>query len=98
MIAALARGAPAPWVALIVGLLPVVGNLAFPLQLLYAGSVRGVSIAKFLVYDVLALIGSGVPIWGCRDSLLEHWSNHLGDLLVKTRLPLDRGRAELSAP
>ncbi len=97
-IAALARGAPAPWVALIVGLLPVVGNLAFPLQLLYAGSVRGGSIAKFLVYDILALIGSGVPIWGCQDSLLEHWSNHLGDLFVRTRLPLNRGRAQLSAP
>ena len=88
VVAALSRGAPAPWIALGVGFMPVVGNLAFPLQFLYVGTVKHTPIAKFLIYDYTALIGSAVPIWGCRDSLLEHWCNHLGDILVRNRRPL----------
>ena len=85
VIATFARGSPRPWIALIVGVLPVIGNLAFPLQLLYAGAVKEAAIAKFVVYDLLALLGSAVPIWGCQDSLLELWSNRLGDFLVRSR-------------
>ena len=59
--------------------------MAFPLQLLYAGAVKEAAIAKFVVYDLLALFGSAVPVWGCQDSLLELWSNRLGDFLVRSR-------------
>jgi hypothetical protein len=55
------------------------------LQLLYAGAVKEAAIAKFVVYDLLALFGSAVPVWGCQDSLLELWSNRLGDFLVRSR-------------
>ena len=86
--AALSRGAAAPWIALGVGFMPIIGNLAFPLQLLYVGSVNNTPIAKFLIYDYTALIGSIMPVWGCQDSFLEHWTNHLGDIVVKNRRPL----------
>jgi len=85
MVAALSRGASAPWIALCVGTLPVIGNLAFPLQLFYVGTVKNNPIAKFQIYDYLAIIGGGIPIWGCQDSQLEHWCNHLGDILIKSR-------------
>lgn len=85
VIAAIGRGAAARWIALGVGIVPVVGNLAFPLQLLYSGRVDGSPIAKFLVYNYASMLGRTVPVWGCRDSLLEHWCNHLGDLVVRDR-------------
>ena len=98
VVATFFRGSPRPWIALAVGLLPMVGNLAFPLQLLYAGAVREAAIAKFIVYDGLARLGSAVPIWGCPDSLLEHWSNHLGDVLVRARPAMKGSIRAVSEP
>ena len=98
VLATLARGSPPPWIAFFVGLLPAIGNLAFPLQLLYAGAVKEVAVAKFLVYDLLTLLGSAAPVWGGQDSYVEHWFNHLGDVLVKARPALTAPQQPSAAP
>ncbi len=72
-----------PWLALGVGLLPVVGNAAYPAQLLYCSTEETDSLARFILYDTLATIGRSVPVWGGADSLIEHGCNRLGDLAVR---------------
>ncbi len=91
MVQAYARGQRRPWIALGVGLLPVVGNAAYPIQLLHDGTEKSGDLARFIVYDILASAGRAVPIWGGADSLIEHWANRLGDVVVhwlgKSELP-----------
>ena len=70
----------APWLALGIGVLPVVGNAAYPAQLIYHGTKRGCSIARFILYDTFARIGQHFPIWGGQDTLTEHWFNRLPDV------------------
>ena len=78
---AVATGRRPPWLALGIGVFPVVGNAAFPVQLAYEGRSGGV--ARFIVYDMAARVGRLVPIWGGRDSLLEHRALRLADLLLR---------------
>jgi hypothetical protein len=66
-----------PWVALVLGVLPVVGNIAFPVQLLFDGVRRGRGLSQFIVYDSLTRIGEFVPIWGGADTLTEHTANRM---------------------
>jgi hypothetical protein len=86
-----------PWVALIVGFLPVIGTLAYPLQLLYRAE-RHNRLAQFIVHDAFAMIGQAVPIWGGRDSLTEHWCNRLPGLPVKWWRKLRGKKAEAPMP
>ncbi len=106
LVQAFVRGRRRPWVALGSGLLPVVGNAAYPAQLLYGSTERGGELARFILYDTLAAAGRSVPIWGGADSLVEHWSCRLGDFAVRwlslpDRLqkpaPADRGEAKAAA-
>ncbi len=83
LVQAYARRQHRPWVALGVGLLPVVGNAAYPTQLLHDGAEKSGELARFILYDILASIGRAVPIWGGADSLTEHWANRLGDVVVR---------------
>jgi hypothetical protein len=76
-----------PWVALASGALPVVGNAAYPLQLLASGARRGGALARFLVRDVACAAGRAVPIWGGRDSLLEHHANAVASWLLRPFAP-----------
>ncbi len=82
VIQAFVRGRSRPWVALITGLLPIVGNAAYPAQLLYGSTERNGDLARFILYDTLAAVGRSVPIWGGADSLTEHFCNRLGDVAV----------------
>ncbi len=82
------RGVPKPWIAFLVGMVPVIGNAAFPLQLIYESTDRDNSLAKFILYDVFARVGEAVPIWGGEDTLIEHRLNQLGDFVVRQRSPL----------
>jgi len=75
------RGRRAPWLALGVGALPVVGNAAFPIQLLAATRDRDARVARFLVHDILSGIGRRLPIWGGADTLLEHGFNRVALML-----------------
>ena len=72
----LVRGRELPWTALWVGLFPVIGNLAFPMQIVRSGRDED-TIARFLLYDGCRVIGRRTPIWGGEDTLTEHWFNRV---------------------
>jgi hypothetical protein len=74
-----------PWVALAVGGLPVLGNVAYPLQFVYWCADRRRRLAQFLLYDCFATLGRAMPIWGGENSLLEAWANRLPDLFLRRR-------------
>ncbi len=65
---AVAGGQRRPWVALGVGLLPVVGNAAYPAQLLHSSTEENGELARFMLYDASAAIGRALPVWGGADS------------------------------
>jgi hypothetical protein len=79
------RGKERPWTALMVGMLPVAGNFAFPIQFLRSSQVEEDDLARFLLYDGFAQIGARVPIWGGEDTLTEHRLNRLADHIVRPR-------------
>jgi len=78
---AVSRGQPLPWVALVVGLLPMVGNLAYPAQLLWAAG-HDHRLARFLIYDGFASLGRRLPVWGGTDTFTEHFFNRLPDRVL----------------
>jgi len=92
LIQASLHGQRLPWVALGVGLLPVVGNAAYPAQLVACSHERNGGLARFILDDVLARMGRKVPIWGGRDSLVEHRFNRLGEWFAGL------GRRQSAAP
>ncbi len=79
----ISRGGKPPWIALGVGVLPVLGNLAYPAQIAWTGHGDKNLPAQFLLYDGLTLIGRRLPIWGGRNTLTEQLSNHAVDRLVR---------------
>lgn len=81
----LARKRELPWIALGVGVLPVLGNLAYPLQLVATSREEDDILAQFILYDSCTLIGRKLPIWGGKDTLTEHAFNHLPDRIVRGR-------------
>jgi hypothetical protein len=85
IVQATARRRPRPWLALMVGVFPVVGNFAFPLEILRSGSSegRGDTVARFIVLDGASLAARAIPIWGGRDTLTEHRLNHAADRLAR---------------
>lgn len=70
-----------PVIALIVGALPVVGNLAYPAELFFRGSKNRDYLAKFILFSFSAKIGAKLPVWGGKDSGTEHfcvrWASRL---------------------
>ena len=64
-----------PIIALLVGVLPVVGNLAYPAELFFRGSNNRDHLAKFILYSFIAKIGTKLPVWGGKDSGTEHFFN-----------------------
>ena len=81
------KGEPRPWVALLVGLFPVVGNGAYPAQIVFTSAHHGEdeAVAQFLIYDIPTAIGAKIPIWGGRDTRTEHFFNRLPDLFLARR-------------
>ncbi len=82
LIQAFVLGQRRPWLAWGVSMLPVVGNVAYPAELVYCGTEDGGDAARFILYDSLATTGRALPIWGGQDSLVEHWFNRLGDRVM----------------
>ncbi len=76
------RGRELPWTALWVGTLPVIGNLAFPLQIVRSGRDSDDPLARFVLYDGMSVLGRRMPIWGGPDTLTEHVFNHLPDRVL----------------
>ena len=97
-IQALLQGHRTPWIALLVGLMPVVGNLAYPAQIAYRGSEREGKLAGFIMYDALSAIGAAVPIWGGRDTATEHWFNRVVTLIVQRSHVVSEEPAVQSSP
>jgi hypothetical protein len=89
LVGAASRGREKPWAALVTGLLPVVGNVAYPIQITVSGSERDGKLAQFIVLDSFTRLGQLVPIWGGRDTRTEHLFNHSGSLIVRNRESLD---------
>ncbi|MFQ5489526.1 MAG: hypothetical protein ACE5GE_02290 [Phycisphaerae bacterium] len=76
-------GRDRPWVALFIGAIPVVGNLAYPLQIVATGAQAQASAARFIVYDTLSRLGRWLPIWGGADTLTEHLLNRVPDRVMR---------------
>jgi len=85
IVQASARGHERPWVALGVGVLPVLGNFAYPIQIAYSSTEEEDDLARFILYDGCARIGAHLPIWGGYDTWTEHFFNRLPDRLVRLR-------------
>ena len=64
------------------GFFPVVGNLAYPLQILYSSSGNADLSARFILYDGFCRVGQHLPVWGGRDTLTEHVLNRLPHRLM----------------
>jgi len=88
------RRRPRPWVALGVGALPYVGNLAYPLQLVASSVSDHDPLARFLLHDMATTVARGVPIWGGPDTGLEHWASRVAGRLTRRR----RGPAPVPLP
>ena len=79
-IQAVLRRAEKPWIALFAGIVPMLGNVAYPLQIVYAGTGRDRQAARFILYDTFSRVGENLPIWGGCDTFTEHLFNRIADL------------------
>ena len=77
------HGREKPWIALAASAVPILGNAAYPLQIIGTGAGENRELAQFIIYDTLTHIGQRVPIWGGPDTLTEHAINRLGDYVLK---------------
>ena len=66
-----------PFLALFIGLFPVIGNLAYPIELIYQSTGRKDTLARFIAYSFSAKIGAQIPIWGGKDSETEYFFNRI---------------------
>jgi len=74
-----------PWVALWSGTLPIIGNLAYPLQIVYSSTDESDALAQFILYDGSSTVGRRLPIWGGKDTLTEHALNRIAHRIVELR-------------
>ena len=81
-------------VALVFGLMPVLGSFAFPLQM-YA-ECRGLSI--FILRHLLAKIGHAIPIYGGKHTRVEVWSVRLANWPIEMLDMLHAGVRALRRP
>jgi hypothetical protein len=71
------RGNERPWIALVIGILPLIGNLAFPIQMMYSAGSKDEKLARFMIDDGFTRIGRILPIWGGADTWTEHAFNRI---------------------
>ena len=69
--------------------MPWLGNVSYLIEGLCSPLVKDKSLTKFMLYDSFSRLGEKFPIWGGRDTLTEHYSNHALDLIVKNRKSLN---------
>jgi hypothetical protein len=79
------HGRERPWAALIVGVLPVVGNFAYPLQIVWSSTDEEDDLARFILDDGFARLGAQLPIWGGEDTLTEHVLNRVPESVLRLR-------------
>ena len=73
------KGEEKPWIALGMSIMPKVGNLAYPIQMTYSAKKEANSLARFIAYDTVTIMGCKIPIWGGNDTLTEHFFNRIAD-------------------
>ncbi|MFQ4138272.1 hypothetical protein PGN35_018330 [Nodosilinea sp. PGN35] len=94
MVQAAAEGKEIPWLAFFVGMIPLmIGNIAYPCQMLYSAAGKRGKVAGFIVYDIFTRIGGWIPIWGGEDTLTEHYFNHSASNLLRFIGRLQRANA-----
>ncbi len=71
-----------PWVALFIGLIPFVGNVAYACQVIYSTAGKDAKVPRFIVYDTFTHLGTKIPIWGGEDTLTEHTFNRAAYWLI----------------
>ncbi|MBE9049989.1 hypothetical protein IQ243_06120 [Nostocales cyanobacterium LEGE 11386] len=76
-------GREIPWIALIVGLIPTFGTLAYPCQVIYSATGKRSKLAQFIVYDFFTRLGAKIPAWGGEDTLTEHFFNNCANKIVR---------------
>jgi hypothetical protein len=84
MIQAILHRQEIPWVAFWVGLLPTLGTVAYPMQIIYSATGKQSRVAQFIVYDVFTRIGSKIPAWGGEDTATEHFFNHWASRIIRS--------------
>ena len=83
-----------PFVALVVGALPIVGNVAYPLELLYQSTAKRNLLGRYMTYSFSAKIGAKIPIWGGKDSEIEHFFNRMCHIFIG--IPFSPKKIEVS--
>ena len=76
-------GQEIPWIAFLVGLIPTVGILAYPCQIIWSAKGKKQKIAQFIVYDFFTRIGAKIPAWGGEDTNTEHFFNRIADKIAR---------------
>ena len=66
-----------PFIALVIGAFPIIGNLAYPIEFFYHSTGNRNLLAKYIAYAFSAKIGAKIPIWGGKDSEIEHFFNRV---------------------
>ena len=75
-----------PFVALFVGMLPMAGNLAYPMEVLYQSAGKGNLLGRYMTCAFGAKFGSKIPIWGGKDTEIEHFCNRIGHMITGLKL------------
>jgi hypothetical protein len=76
-------GKEIPWVAFWVGIIPFVGNIAYPCQVIYSSAGKKAKLARFIVYDSFTRLGGKIPIWGGEDTQTEHFFNRIAYRMIR---------------
>jgi hypothetical protein len=79
---ALSRRQAPPWIALVVGLVPLLGSLAYPAQMLWSAEQDKDDVAQFILYDAITSLGGKIPLVGGSDTRTEHAFNRLAARLL----------------
>lgn len=65
------------YIALVLGIMPIIGNLAYPAEFAYQTTGNRNQLAKYIAYAFTTKIGGKIPIWGGQDSEIEHFFNRI---------------------
>lgn len=83
LIQSVARGYERPWIALVVGVFPLIGNLAYPVQMAYSAGGKDEILTRFMLDDGFSRIGRHFPIWGGEDTWTEHVFNRIPGKVIR---------------
>jgi hypothetical protein len=83
IIQSIVRGNERPWIALVVGVFPIIGNLAYPTQMIYSAGGKDEKLARFMLDDSFSRVGRHFPIWGGEDTWTEHVFNRIPEKFIR---------------